>query len=188
MAFVVVYDACVLHGNTCRDLLIRVGQAGLVQAKWSEQILDELIESLEKRGIGTADKLARLRRLIAASIADSLVTGHDELIESLRLPDPNDRHVLAAAIRSHAQVIVTDNTKDFPASALESWGIEVKTPDDFVRDLIGLDAWTVHSCVRDIVVSRSNPPVTMETVLAQLERSGLVQTAGVLRLGPPDGL
>lgn len=112
------FDACVLHGNTCRDLLIRVGQAGLVQARWSEQILDELVESLRKRGVGTPDRLVRLRQLIENSIADSMVVGHEELIESLKLPDPDDRHVLAAAIRSHAQVIVTHNAKDFPASAL----------------------------------------------------------------------
>lgn len=159
----------------------------LIQATWSEQILNELIGSLAKRGVGTPDRLVRLRQLIKNSIADSLVIGHEELIESLKLPDPDDRHVLAAAIRSHAQVIVTHNAKDFPASALEPWGIEAKNPDDFVRDLIDLDAWAVHSCLRDIVASRNNPPVTAETVLEQLERSRLVQTAAVMRLGPPDG-
>ena len=180
-----MYDACALHGNTSRDLLIRIAQAGLVQAKWSEQILDELVRSLKERGIGTADKLLRLRRLIVQAVADSMVTGHEELIESLKLPDPDDRHVLAAAIRCHAQIIATDNTRDFPASALEPWNVEAKSPDAFVRDLIGLDAWTIHACVRDIVVSRNNPPVTAETVLAQLERCGLVQTVSALRLGSP---
>jgi predicted nucleic acid-binding protein len=126
MAFVVLYDACALHGNTSRDLLIRIAQAGLVQAKWSEQILDELVRSLKERGIGTSDKLVRLRRLIVEAVADSMVTGHEKLIESLKLPDPDDRHVLAAAIRCHAQIIVTDNTRDFPASALEPWNVEAK--------------------------------------------------------------
>jgi len=185
MAFVVVYDACALHGNTSRDLLIRVAQAGLVQAKWSGQILDELIRSLADRGIGTADSLTRLRRLITDSVADSMVSGHEDLIDSLKLPDPDDRHVLAAAIRSHAQIIVTDNRRDFPASALEPYDLEAKSPDAFLRDLVGLDAWTVHACFRDIVTSRNNPPVTADTVLEQLERSGLVQTANALRLGPP---
>jgi hypothetical protein len=99
MAFVVVYDACVLHGNTCRDLLIRLGQAGLVQAKGSGQILDELIGSLERRGIGTAETRHRLRRLIQSSIADSLVTGHEQLIEGLKLPDDDDRHVATSLPR-----------------------------------------------------------------------------------------
>ena len=184
MAFVVVYDACALHGNTSRDLLIRIAQAGLVRAKWTDRILDELIESLADRGIGSPEKRERLRKLITNSVADSMVTGHEQLTDSLRLPDPNDRHVLAAAIRAHAQLIVTDNTRDFPVGELKQWDIETKTPDEFVRDLIGIDAWTVHACVRDIVASRDNPPVTTESVLGQLERSGMVQTTSALRLGP----
>ena len=103
MAFVVTYDACALHGNTSRDLLIRVAQAGLVQAKWSAQILDELIDSLAKRNIGTAEKLAVLRDRIEASVADCMVTGYERMIDTLELPDPVDRHVSAAAIRSHSQ-------------------------------------------------------------------------------------
>lgn len=184
MAFVVVYDACALHGNTSRDLLIRVAQAGLVQAKWSETILDELVRSLESRGIGGEDKLTQLRRRITDSVADCIVTGYEPLIETLELPDPDDRHVLAAAIRSHAQVIVTDNVKDFPTSALSPWDIETKTPDAFVLDLIDLDAASVHACIQQIVGSRRNPPMLLDQVLGQLERCGLVQAANVLRLGP----
>lgn len=185
MTFVVTYDACALHSNTGRDLLIRVAQMGLVQAKWSSQILDELVESLDRRGIGTPDGRKRLRELIADSVADSMVVGHEKLIDALVLPDPDDRHVLAAAVRSHSQVIVTENLKDFPADALAEWNIEAKTPDDFVRDLIDIDAWIVNACVQQIVDSRTHPPMTFGQVLEQLERCGFVQSANALRLGPP---
>ena len=100
MAFVVVYDACALYGNTVRNLLIRVARARLVQAKWTERILDEVDWNLaKKRGI-PEDKRRRLRQLINGSVADCLVEGYEPLVDGLTLPDPDDRHVLAAAIRA----------------------------------------------------------------------------------------
>src|SRR5262245_16086316 len=125
MAFIAVYDACVLYPNTTRDLLIRVGLAGLVQAKWTDQILDETFTNLrQNRPELPEDKLIRTRRLMNAAVADCLVTGYEPLIEGLKLPDPDDRHVLAAAIKAGAQVIVTANLKDFPPTDLDQWAIE----------------------------------------------------------------
>ena len=182
MAFVVVYDACALYGNTARNLLIRVAQARLVQAKWTDQILDELDRALaDKRGI-PEDKRRRLRRLMNAAIADCRVYGYEPLIEGLKLPDPDDRHVLAAAIKIGAQVIVTANVADFPAEYLAQWGVETRSPDDFVLDLIGINDRAVYACVQQIVDERTNPPETFDDVLSQLERSGLIETAAFLRL------
>jgi len=98
MAFIVVYDANVLYPNTLRDLLIRIAQQPhLVQAKWSNQIIDETLRALQKnRPDITKEKAARLRELINESVRDCLVTGYQPLIEALDLPDPDDRHVLAA--------------------------------------------------------------------------------------------
>ncbi|GAA3461429.1 PIN domain-containing protein [Saccharothrix longispora] len=182
MAFVVVYDACALYGNTVRNLLLRMAGARLVQAKWSEQILTELDRALERKGIA-ADKRHRLRHLINRSVPDCLVTGHEALVDGLVLPDPDDRHVLAAAISCGAQVIVTDNLKDFPAECLVRWDIEAKSPDDFVLDLIGINDRVVYSCVQQIVDERTSPPETIDDVLGQLERSGLIESAAALRLG-----
>ncbi|KOX20971.1 toxin-antitoxin system, toxin component, PIN family protein [Saccharothrix sp. NRRL B-16348] len=183
MAFVVVYDACALYGNTVRNLLIRVARARLVQAKWTERILDEVDRSLAvKRGI-PEEKRRRLRKLINGSVADCLVEGYESLIDSLVLPDPDDRHVLAAAIRAGAQVIVTANLSDFPADYLGQWDVEAKSPDDFVLDLIGINDRVVYSCVQQIVDERVNPPETIDDVLGQLERSGLIESAAALRLG-----
>ncbi|MGH8834935.1 MAG: PIN domain-containing protein [Actinomycetes bacterium] len=182
MTFVVVYDACVLYGNTQRDMLIRIAQSGLVQAKWTNAILDEVQESLAaNRPDIPAEKLARLRSLMNRAVSDVLVEGYEPLIETLKLPDPKDRHVLAAAIKSQAQVIVTSNLKDFPSDVLGHWNVETKSPDDFVLDQIELDDRIIWACVQQIVDSRNNPPETIEDVLNALERAGLVESVAALR-------
>ena len=91
----------------------------------------------------------------------------------LDLPDPDDRHVVAAAIRARAQVIVTENLADFPASNLSEWDIGAKSPDDFVLDQIHLDRKVVWSCAQQIADSWRKPPGTVSDVLASLQRSGL---------------
>ncbi len=129
----VVYDACVLYPAALRDLLIRFTVEGLCRAKWSEEILDEVFRNLKatRTDLDPA-RLARTRRIMCAAVPDCLVAGHLNLIDSLELPDPGDRHVLAAAIHSGADVIVTDNIKDFPEKALRPYGIESCSADRFV--------------------------------------------------------
>jgi hypothetical protein len=119
MTFVVIYDANVLYPSTLRDVLIRLAQTGLVQAKWTETILDET-------------RLQRTRNLMNLAVRDAVVTGYEPLIGSLHLPDLDDRHVLAAAIRARAQIIVTFNLSDFPTEVLADWDVEAKHPDDFL--------------------------------------------------------
>ncbi|WP_394613693.1 PIN domain-containing protein [Lentzea sp. JNUCC 0626] len=182
MSFVVVYDANVLYPSTLRDLLIRIAAAGLVQAKWTDQILDEVFRNIRKNRPDLSEQqLQRTRSLMLTAVRDCLVTGYERLIPALDLPDPDDHHVLAAAIRARAQVIVTDNLKDFPAESLGEWDVEAKDADDFVIDQIGLDAKVVWSCVQQIANSWRNPPGTVEDVLASLERCGLVQSVAALR-------
>jgi predicted nucleic acid-binding protein len=182
MPFIVLYDADALYPNSQRDLLIRIGKAGLVQAKWSQQIVDEMVQAL---GRNMPDKpkarLDRLAGLINNSLADCLVTGYEPLIEGLKLPDPDDRHVLAAAIKASAQVIVTANLKDFPADDLRQWNVEAKSPDDFVLDQIHINDKVVFACVQQIADSRTRHPSSIRDVLGELERSGLVQSVAALR-------
>jgi hypothetical protein len=96
---------------------------------------------------------------------------------------PADRHVLAAAIKRGAQVIVTSNLKDFPSADLEPWHVEAKSLDDFVLDQVGIDGRTVAACVQQIADSRTRPPQDVEDVLSQLERDGLVESIAALRAG-----
>ncbi|MEV0649754.1 PIN domain-containing protein [Phytomonospora sp. NPDC050363] len=179
----VIYDACALYGNSVRDLLLRIGLARLVQPKWTDTILDELDRALERRPVAQ-EKRQRLRERINEAVPDCLVTGYESLIEGLKLPDVDDRHVLAAAIKAGADTIVTSNLADFPASALEPWNIVAESPDEFVLNLIDLDERVIYSSIQQIADSRSRPPEAFEDVLTQLERSGLVQSCAELRLGP----
>jgi len=185
MAFVVVYDASVLYPSVLRDLLIRIAQSGLVQAKWTEGILDEMFAALRRqRPDLDSSKLDRTRALMAAAVRDWKVSGYEDLVDSLKLPDPNDRHVLAAAIKAKAQVIVTSNTRDFPSAALRNWDIDPKSPDEFVRDQISLDRSAVYASVQQIADSWKNPPGSIEDVLDRLERSGLAISVAELRSRP----
>jgi predicted nucleic acid-binding protein len=120
--FTVVYDACVLHDSLVRDLLIRVAakRSLNVRARWTRQILDEMIRSiLARRPDLDSSRLARTRQLMCDAIPDCLVTGYETLIEGIELPDPDDRHVVAAAIKAGADVIVTYNLRHFPSAALQ---------------------------------------------------------------------
>jgi predicted nucleic acid-binding protein len=184
MAFIVVYDANVLYPSTLRDLLIRIAQLPhLVQAKWTDKILDEALNAVRKNFPDiSAEKASTLRERMNAAVRDCLVVGCEPLIEILDLPDPDDRHVLAAAIKVNAQLIVTWNRRDFPEGKLAPWGIRAKSPDDFVRDVIGIDAQAVWACVQQIVDSRTRRPVTIDDVLDQLATDGLVRSAATLRM------
>ena len=182
MSFVAVYDASVLYPSTTRDQLIRIAQAGLVQAKWTDAILDEVFTNLVKnRPDLDPAKLDRTRELMAGAIRDVLVVGYEPLIEALDLPDPHDRHVLAAAIRTGAHLIVTWNLRDFPAAALARWDIEAVTPDTFVRAQIDLDRGLVYGAITRIADSWRNPPGSPGDVIARLERDRLIETAAALR-------
>ena len=117
--FTVVYDACVLYPNTLRDLLMELATRDLYRAKWTDEIHDEWIRNLKQNKPDLPiEKLYRVRDLMNENVRDCLVIDYQWLIEKLNLPDPNDRHVLAAAIKAKAEVIVTSNLKDFPQSEL----------------------------------------------------------------------
>ena len=182
MAFIVVYDANVLYPNVTRDLLIRIAQAGLVQAKWTDKILDETFTALStKLPEVDGQKWERVRRLMQSAIRDGLVVGYEPLIDVVSgLPDPDDRHVVAAAIKCKAQVIVTNNVRDFPESALAPWNVEAKQPDAFVMDQINLDARAVYSAVQQIADTWNNPPGTFNDVLDAMARAGLVEAVAAL--------
>jgi predicted nucleic acid-binding protein len=190
MAFIVVYDANVLYPNTLRDLLIRISQAGLVQAKWTNEILDEMLRALSRnRPDIPPDKLDRLRQLMIGAVRDCLVSGYEPLIEGLKLPDPGDRHVLAAAIKTGAQVIVTSNLKHFPAADLRPWDVEAKSPDDFALDQVGIDGRTVAACVQQVADSRSRPPQDTEgrTQPARTRRPGRIHRRPPRRIATSGG-
>ena len=187
MAFVALYDANVLYPGSLRDLLVRLGQSGLFQAKWTEQILDETFEAIARDQPELEGKLTRTRRLMNEAIADVMVTGYEPLIPSLDLPDPDDRHVLAAAIVCNAQLIVTANLRHFPDAGLERFNIEAQSPDEFVINLIELAPALVVNIMKDQALALTRPKTTFEELLERLRGAGLPRATAAIRqqLGPP---
>jgi hypothetical protein len=182
MAFIVVYDACVLYPAPLRDLLIRIAKTGIVRARWTETILDECFRNiLEQRPDLKPEALKRTRELMTQAVPDCLVTGFETLIEGLTLPDRDDRHVLAAAIRVGAQAIVTFNLVDFPEEKLAPYDIEAKHPDDFVLETIDLAPAAVAKVVSDQAGALKNPPRTAGELLDTLRALGLVRSVAKLR-------
>ncbi|MEA9393623.1 PIN domain-containing protein [Acerihabitans sp. TG2] len=178
----VVLDACVLYPARLRDLLMHLGLAGLYQPKWSAVIHDEWRRNLLlQRNDITPESLARTTDLMNLALPDANVTGFETLIEGISLPDPDDRHVLAAAIRSNADVIVTLNLKDFPSEVLAEYGIEALHPDDFISDLFDLNHSVALNAVRLQRNALKNPPMTTEEFLEMLLKQGLPMTVKALR-------
>ena len=125
-------DANVLYPARLRDLLVRLAIAGLYQARWSAQILDECFDNLlENRPDLTEEQLARTRQLMSTALPDAVVTGYEDRVEEFGLPDVDDRHVLAAAVAAGASLLVTDNLDDFPAEQIPE-GMRVVSPDPSV--------------------------------------------------------
>ena len=182
MAFVVLYDACVLYPAQVRDLLLRIATTGVVRARWSDAILDECFRSiLADRPDLDPEKLTRTRALMVRAVPDCLVTGYEHLIEGLDLPDPGDRHVLAAAIRAHAQALVTFNLKHFPDHVLARYDMEAKHPDEFVLNSLDLAPGAVVQCLTAQAAALRNPPVSVAELLDILRRAGLIQSVARLR-------
>lgn len=180
--FTAFYDANVLYPAELRNLLMHLALTGLFRAKWSADVHEEWISALlEKRPDLTRAKLERTRALMDRQAVDALVTGYEDLIPGLHLPDPNDRHVLAAAIRGQADVIVTMNLRDFPADIVGVFGIEAQHPDEFVLHLLDLAPGAVMAAAESHRQSLKNPPRTIEGYLDTLERQGLTKAVAALR-------
>lgn len=181
MNFVVVFDACVLYPAPLRDFLVRLATTHLFAARWTDRIHDEWINSLLKKRPELARELIRTRRLMNQAIQDCLVTNFEPLIETLSLPDENDRHVLAAAIRCGAQEIITFNLKDFPADVLDKFGVVAMHPDKFVEHQFDLYGGLVIHVAKQHRTALKNPPKSPRQYLDTLAAQGLVVTADRLR-------
>jgi predicted nucleic acid-binding protein len=130
-------DASVLYPALLRNLLMHLAVRDLFQARWSDRVHEEWIAALlRNRRDLTPEQLARTRKLMDENVDDALVSGYEDIVGQLMLPDPNDRHVLAAAIHGGANVIVTINLRDFPVDALTTHGIAAQHPDTFIRALL----------------------------------------------------
>ncbi|WP_198972161.1 PIN domain-containing protein [Xylophilus sp. ASV27] len=175
--FTAVFDACVLYPAPLRDFLMWLALSGRFRARWTALIHDEWVRNLLKnRPDLDPGQVQRTVDLMNKAVPDALVTGHEDLIGDLKLPDPDDRHVLAAAIRCNASVIVTFNERDFPAEALSTFGVEVQHPDEFIDNLFDLDQAAVVAAAQKQRSTLRNPPIDVDRYLEILLKQGLSRT------------
>jgi predicted nucleic acid-binding protein len=175
---VAVYDANVLYPAHLRDLLMRLAVSGLLRPHWSEQIHEEWMRNVHADYPDVTWKdLEYTRSQMVRALPDASVEGHYQLVENLSLPDPNDRHVLAAAIHAQADYIVTFNLGDFPAAQLNPHGIEAINPDELVVLLIDREPKQVLEVAAQHRASLRNPPLTKGEYLDALRRGKLKETA-----------
>lgn len=177
-----LYDACVLYPAPLRDLLMNLALTDLFRARWTSAIHEEWIRNLlESRPDLTRARLERTRDQMNLYVRGCLIEGYEGLIPTLTLPDPDDRHILAAAIQGEANVIVTFNLRDFPPATLQQYGIVTQHPDIFVSDLLSMDTSRTLEAVQAQRANLRNPPNTASELLDTPERQGLTQTVARLR-------
>ncbi len=179
--FAVIYDANVLYPASLRSVLMYLGMTGMFRARWTMDIHEEWIHNLlNKRRDLNRQQLEALRDVMINAIPDSLVTGYESVIETLELPDPDDRHVLAAAILANAEVIVTHNLKDFPDDILGQYNCHAEHPDEFIVNLLDLNHVKTVTTFKEDRNHYLNPPYSVEEYLQTLKKQGLSTTVSIL--------
>lgn len=163
----VVLDANVLIPMALCDTLLRAANERLYRPHWSEETLDEVRRNLIKKKMASAQKVERRIRIMQEAFWESTVSDYESLIPVMS-NDPKDRHVLAAAVRMGAQVIVTRNIKHFPRKALKCYDIEPQTPDDFLLHLLDLNPETMIALIQRQATALKNPPSSFPQLIVKL--------------------
>jgi len=180
--FTVIFDSCVLFPARLRSLLMYLGTTELFRGRWTDDIHEEWMQAfLERYPYKTRADAIRTRDAMNAHALDALVTGYEHLSEGLVLPDPKDRHVLAAAIVGQADAVVTFNLDDFPEDILRQYGLEAIHPDDFLVCQFDLSPPLFLAAVRMHRASMRNPPKSPSQYLMDLEKNQIPRTAALLR-------
>ena len=177
--FTAVLDTNVIYPVIIRDLLLWFAYYDMYTPKWSNHIFDEWKDVMHRKGVSPDESEKRTLNMNNA-FPDALVTHYETLIEHLELPDEKDRHVLAAAIKTNAHVIVSNNIKDFPEDVLDKYGLKIKTPDDFLTDIIDLNTEIAIEAFKEMVLNKKNPELDEYEVLDCLRKNGLKDTADYL--------
>jgi len=177
--FAILFDTNVLYGALRSDIVLTLAEHGLFRPLWSADILHELRKNLIEDGKPQALVEKRLATM-QAHFADAMVDGYQDLVPTMT-NDPKDRHVLAAAVRGGADVIVTFNLKDFPKASVDPFDIEVVHPDHFLLDQLDLHDAATLRCLLQLVEAYDSPAMTVDDLHLALIRSGVPKFAAALR-------
>jgi len=185
--FTAVIDACVLCSPLKRNLILSLAEAELFRVRWSDEIMDEMEKAItiilsKKDHDDAVERAAQARNIMNQAFAEARVVEYEHHGNGIgRLPDEGDRHVIAAAIKSKADIIVTENLKDFPRKVLANYGIEAKSSDEFIADAIDLSPLLAIDAIKRMRLRLDRPEKTLEVLLLDMEKTGLTQSADQLR-------
>ena len=185
--FTVFVDACSLVSPLRRNLLLSLAEGEFFRLRWSALVLDEVERAItrlyaQKHLEDGAQRAAKARREMERAFEEAVVSGYEDLQPGLgELPDANDAHVIAAAVKTRASVIVTENLRDFPERILRPLDLEAKTADEFIADTVDLDIGRAIPMIRRMRERLKLPEKTAEALLLDMEASGLTHTVDSLR-------
>lgn len=163
MSFPALFDTNVLYGAVLNDYILWLADRGLFRPLWSAEILSELKRNLVKNG-EDPERVAKRIDAMIHHFPDAVVSGYESLQEGL-LCHPKDRHVLAAAIRANAEVLVTFNVSDFPSSSTSHFDLEVVHPDDFLLDQLALYPGATVGVLRELALIYQRPRLGVSELL-----------------------
>ena len=177
----VVLDANLLYPFQLRNLLVQFGVDAIIAPRWTTRIHEEWIRNLVAAGRAPHERLLLTLDLMNSALPEADVQGWETYMRGLNLPDPDDRHVLAAALAAEAQIILTMNLRDFPSSDLSPHGVVALHPDGFLCELYDADPELLQSSTEmaHAHLTRSTP--SFGDYLDGLERQGLPQFTNRLR-------
>lgn len=181
-----IIDACVLCSPLKRSLILSLAQADLFCVRWSDEILDEtekaIIIILSKKGHDdAADRAAQSRLSMEQSFAEATVVNYEDHGKEIRkLPDEGDRHIIAAAIKSQADIIVTENLRDFPRKVLAKYGIEAKPSDEFIATAINLSPSIATAAIARMHHHLIWPEMSLDKLVLEMEKTGLTKSVAQL--------
>jgi predicted nucleic acid-binding protein len=178
----VLLDACVLFPMYLRDTLLSTADEGLYLLYWSQKILDEAIDNLIGGGKLSQEKAKNLENQIKLAFPEAMVEVPVGLEEAMT-NDPKDRHVLAAAVTAGADIIVTNNLKDFRENDLAPWNIIAQSPDEFLSDLLDEYPDSIVDLLQQQSQKYKNPPKTFTELINFLgEKAGTPKFASNILL------
>lgn len=185
--FTVFVDACSLAGALKRNLLLTLAEGDFYRICWSAPVLDETQRAIETILVGKGDaeasaKAVNARTRMEEAFEDAMVVDFEAFLPACGdLPDPGDAHVVAAALKTQAFTIVTENLRDFPSAVLAPLNLEARSTDCFLADAIDLDLGRAVASIRRMRERFNRPGLTVPDLLFRMEADGLTRTVDVLR-------
>ena len=179
--FAVLVDTNVLYPAYLRDLVLRLALRDTFRIHWSQHILDELKKALLTKAHLTEEQITYIQDRMAIAFPDALVSGEEDTITHIKLPDPDDHHVISAALLGRCDLIITANTSDFPPEVLAPLGLEAQHPDKFLTNHLSLEKNITLETVKEHIKALQRPSMNFDEYLACLVGAGLVLFPNTLK-------